>query len=640
MDGEDPARRAVEAARAARPRTIAGDQLSRLVAGLERDLHDAGAGVDRAYLAKITDDQPLVSGSGAPAIILRGRVAESGLWLPESVDVDPGPADAVLVYLTAEEILGESIAFDEVLQLISQASLAEALVFASEWLALLHGPSANRHDVDRQFVHRMLPEALHVKMMNLLADPVRALITEQSLLVLIKLAARFSPDLPRSVDELRVGHLVLALLGISDHLGADDLEGSPGQARVSALDRELLRNQAFNSRQAEAALLAGFVRRWLELPGERAEDPQVVDLEDTYERAAGPTLRDINSMAMLLWSGAISHGPVITSEYTGAVSWSQDRLDAALKPFVIDLAQAREQIQRETEEYGLDWANNTFTHRPVVRLPSGALIVVDPYLALRRGFGRILLEDINAGALPPAERSRARGCVDHLTEVFALECLAAVVGTGPHGRLYDETALRRAYGKNLSTADAAIDYGAAWVVCEVTTTPLLRTTIGGSGDAGIREDMERYVRKMRQLHETIGRIRVNEERLTGEKRGVGVTPFRPILILEDGFPVNPATLGMLREAAAAERLLVEPDVAPLHVIDLDELGMIEGLQAEHGPGLLALLEGQARSNMRAMALRNYILNTLRLNPRRPARQMELVRVSFDRSIGTLDDSTA
>jgi len=486
----------------------------------------------------------------------------------------------------------------------------------------------------------MLPEALHVKMMNLLADPVRALITEQSLLVLIKLAARFSPDLPRSVDELRVGHLVLALLGISDHLGADDLEGSPGQARVSALDRELLRNQAFNSRQAEAALLAGFVRRWLELPGERAEDPQVVDLEDTYERAAGPTLRDINSMAMLLWSGAISHGPVITSEYTGAVSWSQDRLDAALKPFVIDLAQAREQIQRETEEYGLDWANNTFTHRPVVRLPSGALIVVDPYLALRRGFGRILLEDINAGALPPAERSRARGCVDHLTEVFALECLAAVVGTGPHGRLYDETALRRAYGKNLSTADAAIDYGAAWVVCEVTTTPLLRTTIGGSGDAGIREDMERYVRKMRQLHETIGRIRVNEERLTGEKRGVGVTTFRPILILEDGFPVNPATLGMLREAAAAERLLVEPDVAPLHVIDLDELGMIEGLQAEHGPGLLALLEGQARSNMRAMALRNYILNTLRLNPRRPARQMELVRVSFDRSIGTLDDSTA
>lgn len=639
MDRDDPARLAAQQARLSQPRIAQGDELARLVAGLEQRLRGAGAGPNHAYLAEVTGDQPLIVGTGAPAILARGHLTGSGLWLPASVDIDPGPADAVLVYLTAEEILGESIASEEIVELISQVSLVEALVFAAEWLALLHAPASYRNDVDRQFVSRMLPEDLHPKLTNLLADPRRALVTEQSLLVLIKLAARHSRDLPESLDAVRTGHLVLALIGITGFLGSDDLDEPLGEASVSALDRELLRNQAFNSRQGEAALLAGFVRRWLQLPVERAGEARVLDLEDAFDRSGVTTLRDVNALAMLLWSGAITHGPVITPEYTGAVSWSQDRLDAALQPFVVDLGTAREQLARETVQYGLDWSNNTFTHHPVVRLPGGALLVVDPYLALRRGFGALLLNDIASGELPAAERSRAKACVDHLTEVFALECLAAVVGTGAHTRLYDEAALRRAYGKGASTADAAIDYGSTWVVCEVTTRPLQRTTIGGTGDGGIRADIENYVRKMRQLHETVSRIRADEAALTGVQRAVSGTTFRPLLVLEDGFPVNPATLGLLRDAAAAHGLLAEPDVAPLRVVDIDELSMIEGLQSEGGPGLLELLEGQERSNMRDMGLRNYILATLRLNPRRPSRLMQLVQVAFQRSVATLDDGT-
>ena len=60
---------------------------------------------------------------------------------------------------------------------------------------------------------------------------------------------------------------------------------------------------------------------------------------------------------------------------------------------VIDLADLRSRVIREVDRYGWVWAVNTFAYTPVVRMPNGVLIVVDPYLVLRRGFGAPLLQE-------------------------------------------------------------------------------------------------------------------------------------------------------------------------------------------------------------------------------------------------------
>lgn len=594
-----------------------------------RDLVAAeGVPDTRDYLTAVSEESTLLAGSGVPAIRAAGYLLPSGLWVPATVTLDPGPADTARVFITGEDLFGLPVGLDELQAAVAETSIVEALIVVSDWLRQLHAPGADHRQVDLRFAAAHLPPAVSLVARNLLAQPHRVLVSEQALYLVLKLACATAPDLAATVDDSRFRALGMAVVAVTDHLDTETVS----EDEPVSLGRELLRNQAFNYRQAESALLSSYRRRWIELPLERMNESRVIDLSAEYERATKVPLADVGAMAMLLWTAAIAHGSAVTPDCLAATGWSHERIQAALRPMVIDLADLRSRVIREVDRYGWVWAVNTFAYTPVVRMPNGVLIVVDPYLVLRRGFGAPLLQDFVDG-LDQAAASRARQCLDHVTELYALEALAAVVGDAGASRLYTEQDLRRAFGRKRSTADAAVDYGADWLVVEVTTTALRRSTLAGGTAEDIEDDLSRYVDKVQQLDATIKELRADETRLTGA--APHARRFVPVLVLEDGFPINPVSLRTLRQMASVAGYLEGADVDALEVLELDELVMVEGLQQARGWTLVELLRMKSKSAMREMGLRNFVMLTLRENPQRPTSQQRRTQAVFGDVIRTL-----
>lgn len=589
------------------------------------------------YLTLVHGDSALIAGSGVPALT-GGRLQQlrSGLWVPADVDLDPGPEASVLLFVTGEDVFGLKCPAEVLAAMVATTSLAETLLFVGEMLRRVHAPGASHRQVDEQFVQELLVGPPAMRARAALRDPRRILVSPQALSVLLRLSCELSPPYAAEGAQPRIGQLVVSLLAIADHLGPEDLPEDVDPVELRAwLYGDLVRNHAFNARPEEMGLLASFTRRWREIAA--PECGGALDLDSAYELATGVPLRDVNAVAFLLWSLALADGPLLRLDGAHAVlGWEEPRLSRALELFVVDLDEFRDQMVRENADLGIEWAHNTPTHRPVVRLPAG-LVVIDPLLALQRGYSwAVLLSDVReSGERGPAMAETMRTSLDKATEAFVLETLAAIVGD--LGRLYTERDLQRAYGSRKhtpSTGDAVLDYGDAWVVVEATTQMLRRTSLAGGTHAELRDDLGRYVRKIRQIHSTISLLRSGRVALTG-----GESPshqrFYPLLVLEDGFPVNLASLSILRDAASGEGLLQGDDVAPLEVVTLEDLSLVQALQEQGGPSLRDLLQGKQDSGMRDMDLRSYVHRTLRANPTRADDLRRAYRAAFAEAVARL-----
>jgi hypothetical protein len=99
----------------------------------------------------------------------------------------------------------------------------------------------------------------------------------------------------------------------------------------------------------------------------------------------------------------------------------------------------------------------------------------------------------------------------------------------------------------------------------------------------------------------------------------------------DGFPNNPAITSLIRDEVAARGLLKSPDIAPVEIMDLTEIDMVEGLAEGTGPALPDVLKLKHQSNFRADSVRNFLAADPRFSPRRPRR----VAVDFKRVLSEI-----
>jgi hypothetical protein len=262
----------------------------------------------------------------------------------------------------------------------------------------------------------------------------------------------------------------------------------------------------------------------------------------------------------------------------------------------------------------------------VVRLHDGRFVALSARLALERVFSVVRYDvELNLRAAGrDGDADRAMNFWRSMCELDAFDSLATMApATGPLQRLYREPELQAAFarggkkGATAKSADAAIEYPGAWLVAEVTSSALTRTAAVGGSVAALVADLAKIEAKARQLQTTMDALRADDTRLTG-RLAAGGRRFVPLLVMAEGFPVNAATTTALRAQLAAKGILAAPDIAPLHVIDAEELAMAESL-VEQGTSLLDLLDGHARGNFRAMSLRDYILVERKATPGLPKR---------------------
>ncbi|KQP24806.1 hypothetical protein ASF38_14795 [Aeromicrobium sp. Leaf272] len=418
--------------------------------------------------------------------------------------------------------------------------------------------------------------------------------------------------------------LVLALIGLSSAMGPGDDEVNehedgwvmthvPGE-----IGRSVVANQAFNAPLNERENWAVLQRCWRELPVELQDDPRVMDLEQEYANVVGIELEDLMAVSALAWAESLAG----RSTFPIQLLETSFGFDAAKLARLVELISATpeqmcELVTKDAEKYGFEWSRRVFEERPAVLWPTGHLTIVDPDLVLNRSTGMWPMFDILRELEVRGDRKRinqVRGAVSHVHEIYAREVLDAIVGEGTE-RAYDEKVLQRAYrGK---AADVALDYGEAWVIVEITTTGAQAATIAGSSDEAFMQDLDRYVDKLGQVMAVIDNLRADEKRLTGTASTVDKR-FIPVLVVANTFVTSPITMTLLLERFQAN-YSPRHDVAEPTVLTLEDLHAIEGLQEQGGPSLLQLLEGRARSGLRHMAMKDYILLDLRRNPPPPER---------------------
>ena len=113
----------------------------------------------------------------------------------------------------------------------------------------------------------------------------------------------------------------------------------------------------------------------------------------------------------------------------------------------------------------------------------------------------------------------------------------------------------------------------------------------------------------------------DDSRLT-EYRTPPRTRFVPVLIMAEGFPVNPITSAAIEARLRRAGILQRPLIAPLHVIDRDERSPVEGLVEHDGRSFAEILAGHEKGSFHRMSLRDWLLVEERVKPKRPSRLEE------------------
>ncbi|MBP2330608.1 hypothetical protein JOF56_010993 [Kibdelosporangium banguiense] len=597
--------------------------------------------VASSFFSALSYGDTYIQGTAVQAIKSEWVMSSVGLILPKHVATPPSPIDQVVVYLTAKDILGTKLASSVVISQLSRIPLDAVISFAARVLSIFRAPSASRREVDERFAKEWFIGPTQTRVLNLLRDPSRGLVVPQAILALIKYAMLYSGD--SLVPGVEIGNVVLAMVAITDYLNPErEVENSENVITKvpGALGRELISNQVFNADPVEMNLFARFIRTWLQLPQELVGMSEIVDLEKVYQDAVGVPLRDVMAVALVLWAATTAkEGAGPFEEYFAVLKWTPERIRAAVSVFCADVPTFRAEVLKELKS--TDWEFSAFGRYPAVTLYNGHLAVIDPALLLKRVFGWLPIYDIKFpstdGARDRKRAAQAEQCLRRLAEIYTSEVLDSLgASTTVARRVFHDRDLRGAFSSvGVRVADTVVDYGDAWIVIEVTTSQLRRESVAGISDADVVGDLDKLVGEVEQIDSTITSLRVGQEKLTGTPCSVS-TRFFPLLVLTEGFPVNPISLTLLREKVEECGLLIGDDVMPLEVVDVVELEMVEGIQEGGGPSLLELLDRKRKANLWRSNLRGFIVDELKLAPRQPRRVLELWEATFKELLPIID----
>jgi hypothetical protein len=199
---------------------------------------------------------------------------------------------------------------------------------------------------------------------------------------------------------------------------------------------------------------------------------------------------------------------------------------------------------------------------------------------------------------------RVRSAVATAHEIYALGILRGLSAQPGRTVSFSEEQLRAVFGGK--GADLAVEYGHSWIVFEVTITGLQAGTFAGTSDTSFQNDVDDFVKKVRQIDNTSRNLRTGAQTLTH-------TPpqrhcrFFPLLVVVNRYTNSPAFMALLLERLQSENLLAGVDVSQLEVMSIEDLVVAEGAMGEHGTSFVDLRIAKAQSNLTRMSTKDYLL---------------------------------
>lgn len=601
-------------------------------------------GLDEAFLSVPRPGVPMFS-EGAVPVVSSPFSFRNGLWIPKELGRSPQPLDQIATYVTGEQVFGLRVPTEAVEEHLARLPLEGVLAVCAELLADLDAQGRDQARLDRQFMDSFGPVgSARAAVQARLSDGRTTVVAPQLAMMVIKRAARTCGD--TLLPGVQPGLFGVVWFGTADQLQRLELqpeaENQPviGTGTPGVVEREVVAAHHFAAQRELPHLMAKFMRRWWQLPTELAEHPRVVDLPAAFEAALGFSLGHFIAVGVAIQVAVSEAGPRVSRTFFHGLGIPEHTVDAILGHVMTTVPALRAWAASEDEPQ--HWEFSYLERFPLIELDSGDLLVVRPGLVLQRFFGWLPAFDLDAGleasGAPATRRERVKKCLEHLGEVYADETLRAQAGR--HGlRHFNEAQLKAAFAPRgeRRTCDSTIDDGRRWALFEMTSSRLNRESASASSAERLESDLGKLVGKAQQLSDTIGALRDGEHLLTPGESGV---PRRrryfPVLVMTEGFPVNPVTLTSLRQRVAELGLLVGDDVAPLQVLDVSELEILEGAD----PGELSLLDALAQKPNAALAqssMRDYLLVERRVRASVPPRVEALWVSAFEVAKGYVRD---
>lgn len=551
----------------------------------------------------------------------------SGIIVPAQAAAPPQPIDLIQVFLTAEEAFGRRLGLEYVEHEVRQIARDRLLVRSAVLLGAYEKMQADRRAIDEQLIPNWFTEPTATKVRTALQGN-RRLLAPQALMMLMRYAIALSPNQP---EEDRIGRFPALLLAIQDDLGgrgqrdASDepvtFDGDTG----SVLFREIVQNQAFHASVDSGTMLARHDLHWNVLPERMKDDPRRVDLVSLFLEATGVPFDDFVAVGLALWAIVEMRGFYPVSREALNLKLAPERVEAALALFSRTADEMRESDVRHDAEFGAQWSFDTFRRFPVVRMGDGQLLVLSKDLLLQRLFTWLPMYDLLNGLAGrgPDGRHTGEQALQWFRTIAEAEAMESLINLMPPvggvQRFYGEADIQAAFGTTVKNADAALEYPDAWVVVEISTRHLSRQSVSGGSAQALDKDIDRGVmKKVEQIDSTITELIRDEGRLT-KRSAMPRRRYAAVLIVTEGFPVNPMSMTAIHGRVAASGLLRDPRIGPVHILDQEDLNIVEAIAESGGPSLLQLLQEHEAGNLKNMDFKSWLIVERGLEAKRPRR---------------------
>lgn len=582
-------------------------------------------------------------GTVVPILASPIRERPSGLLVVGSARREPAPIDQFAVYLTASEVFGAPFTQAE-LDTLLEGHQAREITHACAMLLHARHNADDVEQVERQILNELLTDEVRERVLNLLHEGNRWLLAPQLLLLA---SAGGTMAFPWEVDEgetQKEFHPVSAAALLALHVG--DLLESPARADETAGEEEILfgnvsarrgadvvANQMFNSSSNLLGDIARHERIWHHLAGQIAQEDSLPDLRQIFESAVDVPMEVFEAVGLGIYA-ACQHGPLVAKGWFDTTDVEESQVEAVVSRTCYSPSELRARLEDDLDAdlYANRWRLDAYSERPLVEFDDDRWLVHSPQLLVDRFFSGLAFFDALVAA--GADEGRVRNAWSRATERYGHEVLASLAPNAAGQRIWTEADLLDIYGSpGQRIADAVIDYGHAWIVLDFSSRRPTRRLAHADPDA-LEHEVDILVGdKAEQLDATIAALANDERALTG-RAAPPSRKFFPVIVVHSRWPMNPVTHEMARLKVESEGHLQGIDIAPLEIVTVEELEMVEALQEAGGPDFATLLERKAEGGLHRMGLKDHVLVAEGRDPAHSRRIDELYRTAMDRMVQT------
>jgi hypothetical protein len=436
--------------------------------------------------------------------------------------------------------------------------------------------------------------------------PPRVFMARQPLLLALKLILEGGTTSPAGSGDPFVVVTLLAHYAAREPAGRTPPATGPTIGGLPApLAMELVQNSLFHSGDGFGDLLARTHLLWTSYEARLVRHRPRVPLRQMLAEATGIDLDDMLTMAFALFSQA-NEAKLrdIRMLDLASLRLPQPAVDAFLARFSITDAELTKLMAKQAGP----WAFLPLEDTPLLRIGPTSVAVLDERLLQRRFTSALywLVHDHEKSVHGEQARRAWTQTYSELVEIHAEDILARLAPTllGSGSTFFTEEQLGLLGD---SAVDCGIDFGDFVLLTDVVQHQMTVPTRMLGEVSAFEADMKATVlKKAKQLNGS-ARALLTKEGHRAHPLGRRPERILPVVLQGADFPVNRATMAYAREKAASAGLLAQPECAPLVIVTLDELEMVEALVQSGVTSADEVFRGYAASGADD-SLRNFIVD--------------------------------